>query len=57
MHLHIIFLIFRHVFRLTAAAQLKHNVDCIIFGSENTEETINQIKNIKEIFVAVNATF
>jgi electron transfer flavoprotein alpha subunit len=51
-----------HIFRLTAAAQLKQDVECIIFGSENTTETANQLKkynslNIKKILVAENAAF
>jgi len=51
-----------HIFRLTAASQLKQDVDCIIFGSEKTTETANQLKkfnnlNIKNIFVAENAAF
>ncbi|CAF1457686.1 unnamed protein product [Adineta steineri] len=47
---------------LTAASQLKQDVDCIIFGSEKTSETANQLQkfnnlNIKKIFVAENAAF
>jgi electron transfer flavoprotein alpha subunit len=53
--------IFR-ISRLTAANQLKQDVDCVIFGSENTAETVKQLQkfnnsNIKKIFVAENAAF
>jgi electron transfer flavoprotein alpha subunit len=53
---------FFFLFRLTAAAQLKQDIDCIIFGSEKTTETVNQLKkfndlNIKKILVAENAAF
>lgn len=48
--------------RLTAANQLKQDVDCVIFGSEKTTESANQLQkftnlNIKTIFVAENAAF
>jgi len=41
---------------------LKQDVDCIIFGSENTTETANQLQkfnnfNIKKIFLAENSAF
>jgi len=41
---------------------LKQDVDCVIFGSENTAETVKQLQkfnnsNIKKIFVAENAAF
>lgn len=47
---------------MTAASQLKQDVDCVIFGSENTNEAANELKkfsnlNIKNIFVAENAAF
>ncbi|CAF2618102.1 unnamed protein product [Rotaria sp. Silwood2] len=47
---------------LTAASQLKQDVDCIVFGSEKTTETANQLQkfnnlNIKNIFIAENAAF
>jgi electron transfer flavoprotein alpha subunit len=44
---------------LTAAEQLKQDIDCIIFGSEDTTETVNQLQkfNIKKIFVGENAAF
>ncbi|CAF4021963.1 unnamed protein product [Adineta steineri] len=47
---------------LTAASQLKQDVDCIIFGSEKTAETANELKkyislNIKKIIIAENAGF
>ncbi|UJR23343.1 hypothetical protein I4U23_026357 [Adineta vaga] len=47
---------------LTAASQLKQDIDCVIFGSEKTNETANQLQkfnnlNIKKIFVAENAAF
>ena len=54
--------IYLDVFRLTAASQLKQDVDCVIFGSEKTTETVNQLQkfsnlNIKKIFVAENAAY
>jgi len=47
---------------LTAANQLKQDIDCVIFGSEKTTETANELQkfnnlNIKKIFVAENAAF
>jgi electron transfer flavoprotein alpha subunit len=41
---------------------LKQDVDCVIFGSENTAETVKELQkfnnsNIKKIFVAENAAF
>jgi electron transfer flavoprotein alpha subunit len=55
-------LFFDNFLRLTAAAQLKQDVECVIFGFENTAETVNQLKkynslNIKKILVAENAAF
>ena len=48
-------------FRLTAASQLKQDVDCVLFGTEKTAETAEQLKKfnitIKKIFVAENAGF
>ena len=46
--------------RLTAAAQLKQDIDCIIFGSEKTAETATQLQkfgNIKKIIVAEHTAF
>ena len=50
------------MFRLTAANQLKQDVDCVIFGSEQTADTANQLQkfnnvNIKKIYVAENAGY
>ncbi|CAF0917604.1 unnamed protein product [Adineta ricciae] len=47
---------------LTAAAQLKQDIDCVIFGTEKTNETANELKkftncNIKKILLAENAGF
>ncbi len=41
---------------------MKQDVDCVIFGSENTAETVKELQkfnnsNIKKIFVAENAAF
>jgi electron transfer flavoprotein alpha subunit len=51
-----------HISSLSAANQLKQDVDCVIFGSEKTTEAANQLQkfnnlNIKRIFVAENAAF
>ncbi|UJR25555.1 hypothetical protein I4U23_006900 [Adineta vaga] len=47
---------------LTAAAQLKQDIDCIIFGADKTSETANELKkfsnlNIKKILLAENAGY
>ncbi|CAF1615934.1 unnamed protein product [Adineta ricciae] len=47
---------------LTAASQLKQDVDCVIFGAEKTNETAAQLQkynnfNIKKIFIAENAAY
>lgn len=45
---------------LTAAAQLKQDIDCVIFGSEKTNETAEQLKkygNIKRVLLAEHAAF
>ena len=47
---------------MTAAAQLKQDIDCVIFGAEKTDETANELKkftncNIKKILLAENASF
>lgn len=47
-------------FSLTAAAQLKQDIDCVVFGTEKTEETANQLKkfgNFKRILVAEHGAF
>ncbi|CAF2225864.1 unnamed protein product [Rotaria magnacalcarata] len=47
---------------LTAASQLKQDIDCVIFGADKTAETTTQLQkfnnsNIKKIFVAENVAF
>lgn len=56
------FIFSRHIYRLTAANQLKQDVDCVIFGTDNTNETAKQLQkfnnlNLKRIFVAENAAY
>ena len=45
---------------MTAATHLKQDTDCIIFGTEKTNETAEQLKkfgNIKKIYLAENSAF
>jgi hypothetical protein len=45
---HTLFNIFR-LPRLTAANQLKQDVDCVIFGSEKTTESANQLQKFTNL--------